>query len=148
MLGKIKQNSLNVMVVTKLNGKIIYHSPLCVGAHDQAHWNELNLCEKFIGKEYRIMGNGGLTFNHAGEESKIHGYKPHKKLIGGVLTLGEKEWSTKLLEVQVVVKNSIHVIKTHKILSGVFHHWRNGKGQIDGNHVLTICVALANQRIK
>ena len=48
----------------------------------------------------------------------------------------------------MVVENSIHVIKTYKVLSGVFHHWRNGHGQINGNHVLTICIALANQRIK
>ncbi len=48
----------------------------------------------------------------------------------------------------MVVENSIHVIKTYKVLGGVFHHWRNGHGKINGNHVLTICVALANQRIK
>ena len=46
-----------------------------------------------------------------------------------------------------MVENSIRVIKTYKILGGVFRHWRNGKGQINGNHVLTICVALANRRI-
>ena len=55
-----KQNSLNVMIITKLNGEIIYHSPLCIGVHDHAHWNELNLHEKFVGKEFGIMGNGGL----------------------------------------------------------------------------------------
>ena len=35
-----------------------------------------------------------------------------------------------------------------KILSGVFCYWRNGKGQINGNNVLTVCVALVNRRIK
>ena len=48
----------------------------------------------------------------------------------------------------MVVENSIHVIKTYKVLGGVFRHWRNGHGQINGNHVLTICIALANRRIK
>jgi hypothetical protein len=61
----------------------------------------MNLCEKFIGKEYGIMGDGGVTFNCTGEGSKIHGYKPHKKLTGGVLTLGKEEKNTKLSEVQL-----------------------------------------------
>lgn len=69
--GKKKQNSLNVMIITKLNGEIIYHSPLRVGAHDQAHWNELNLREKFVGKEYGIMGDGGFTFNQSADEQQI-----------------------------------------------------------------------------
>lgn len=146
--GKKKQNSLNVMVITKLNGEIIYHSSLRVGAHDQSHWNELKLREMFVDKEYGIMGDGGFTFNRTDEEIEIHGYKPRKKPKGGTLTLDEKEWNRKLSEVRVVVENSIRVIKTYKILSGVFRHWRNGKGQIDGNHVLTICIALANRRIK
>ena len=47
--GKKKQNSLNVMVVTKLNGEIIYYSPLRVGTHDQSHWNELRLQDIFVG---------------------------------------------------------------------------------------------------
>ena len=42
-LGKKKQHSLNLMVIMKLNGEIIYYSPLQVGAHDQSHWNEFNL---------------------------------------------------------------------------------------------------------
>ena len=41
--AKKKQNTLNVMIITKLNGEIIYFSPLCVGAHDQSHWNEFHL---------------------------------------------------------------------------------------------------------
>ena len=41
--GKKHQNSPNVMFITKLDGEIIYYSPVRVGAHDQLHWNELNL---------------------------------------------------------------------------------------------------------
>jgi hypothetical protein len=40
---KKHQNSLNLMLITKLNGEIIYFSPLQVGAHDQSQWKELNL---------------------------------------------------------------------------------------------------------
>ena len=136
------------MVIIKLNGEIIYNSPLQVGAHDQPHMNELKLCEKFIGKEYGIMGDGGFTFNKKGEKERIHGKKPSKKPWNRSLTYAQKSRNTKLSEVRVVVENSIRVIKTYKVLAGVFRHWRNGHGQINGNHVLTICIALANQRIK
>ena len=40
--GKKKQNTLNVMFITKLNGEIIYYRPYHIGAHDQAHWNKLD----------------------------------------------------------------------------------------------------------
>ena len=133
-----------MMVITKLNGEIIYHSPLRVGAHDLSHMNELKLHEKFIGKEYGIMGDGGFTFNKKGEKEGIHGKKPSKKLWNRSLTYTQKSQNTKLSEVRVVVENSICVIKTYKVLGGVFRHWRNGHGQINGNHVLTICIALAN----
>ena len=110
--------------------------------------NELKLREKFIGKEYGIMGNSGFTFNKKGEKERIHRKKPYKKPWNRSLTYAQKSHNTKLSEVRVVVENSIHVIKTYKVLSGVFHHWRNGHGQINGNHVLTICIALANRRIE
>ena len=97
--GKKKQNSPNVMVITKLNGEIIYYSPLRVSAHDQSHWNELNLCERFIDKEFGIMGDGRFTFNLKDEEILIEGFKPHKKPKRRTLTNAQKRWNTKLSEV-------------------------------------------------
>ena len=110
--------------------------------------NELKLHEKFIGKEYGIIGDGGFIFNKKGEKERIHRKKPSKKPRNRLLTNAQKSHNTKLSEVRVVVENSIHVIKTYRVLGGVFHYWRNGHGQINGSHVLTICIALANQRIK
>ena len=66
-----KQNSLNFMFITKLNGEIIFYSPLQVGAHDQSHWNELELRETILGKVYGIMGDGGFMFNWKDDESII-----------------------------------------------------------------------------
>lgn len=146
--GKKKQNSLNVMIITKLDGEIIYCSPFRIGAHDQAHWNELNLRQRFVGKTYGIMGDGGFTFNRSEEEEKIIGYKPFKKPKGGSLKPEEKIWNTKLSEVRVVVENAIRVVKVFKILGGVFRHFREGKGQIQENDILTICAGLANRKIK
>ena len=122
----------------------LYYSPLRIGAHDQSHWNELNLREAFKNKEFGIMGDGGFTFNRNEDDIKIKGFKPFKKPKGGSLTNEEKNWNRKLSEVRVVVENAIRTIKRYKIMSGVFRHWRGGKGQIKGDHILTICVTLAN----
>lgn len=146
--GKKKQHSLNVMVITKLNGEIVYYSPLRVGAHDQSHWNELDLRKKFENKEFGILGDGGFTFNREHDDVKIIGNAPHKKPRGGQLTTEQKNWNRNLSQVRVVVENAIRVIKTYKILAGVFRHWRYGRGQIKGKHILTVCVTLANRRIK
>ena len=51
------------MFITKLDGEIIYYSPVRVGAHDQSHWNELNLRNLFVEKSYGVLGDGGFTFN-------------------------------------------------------------------------------------
>ena len=145
--GKKKQNSLNLMLMTKLNGEIIFYSPLRVGAHDQAHFNELNLQSYFLGKPYGPLADGGFTINQVDQKTKIKGHTPYIKPKGGHLTAEQKNYNTKLYQMQVVIENSICVIKTYRVLGGVYCHWRNGHGQINPNHVVTICVNLANQRI-
>jgi hypothetical protein len=146
--GKKKQNSLNAMIITKLNGEIIYYSPLRIGAHDQSHWNELNLRQAFVGKQFGIMGDGGFTFNRELDVERIKGFKPYKTPKNGTLNDDQKIWNRKISEVRVVVENAIRAVKSYKILAGVFRHWRYGKGQINGDNILTICVTLANRRIK
>ena len=146
--AKKKQNSLNVMIITKLNGEIIYFSPLRVGAHDQSHWNELHLRNWFLGKKYGIMADGGFAFNRKKDDVEIIAATPHKKKRGQGLTASEKEYNLKLSETRVVVENAIRRLKQWKILKEKYHHWRNGEGQIDGNNVLTICTTLANRWIR
>lgn len=145
--GKKKQHSLNMMVITKLNGEIVYFSPLRVGAHDQSHWNELELRKRFISKDFGIMGDGGFSFNRTQDQERIEGATPFKRLPHQPLTPEQKKWNRNLSQVRVVVENAIRVIKSYKILSGVFRHWRYGKGQIKGKHILTVCVTLANRKI-
>lgn len=146
--GKKHQNALNVMIITKLNGEIIYFSPLRIGAHDQSHWKELELRKWFIEKPFGILGDGGFAFNPDQTEPRINGKKPVRKPRTGTLTTSEKQFNQKLSEMRVVVENSIRVIKTFKIMSTVFRHWRYGRGQINGNDILHVCVCLANRRIK
>ncbi len=71
--GKKKQNSLNLMIVTKLNGEIIYYSPLHIGVHNQEHFNHLNLHSLFIGKPYGLLADGEFTLNCQTDAVPING---------------------------------------------------------------------------
>ena len=75
----------------KLNGEILYYSPLQVGAHDQAHWNELGLRNLFVVKSYGILADGGFTLNRNGDAVLIQGYKPYQKPKGGILDTRAKD---------------------------------------------------------
>ncbi len=66
--------------MTKLNGEIIYVSPLHNGVHDQDHFNELNLCSHFIGKPYKLLADEGFTLNHQTDPVPINGMTPIRKL--------------------------------------------------------------------
>jgi hypothetical protein len=57
----------------------------------------------------------------------------------------KKKHNRKLSEMQVVVENSIRVMKTFRILGSMFCHWCDRHGQIDADDVVCIC---ANWRIK
>jgi len=135
--GKKKQHSLNVLILTKLNGEIIFFSHARIGAHDQSHWNELNLRETFINKHFGIMGDGGFTFNRKTDSVQINGYKPFKTPRNSALTPEQKKYNKHLSQMRVVVENTIARVKQWKIMKGVFRHFRNGKGKLDINHILT-----------
>ena len=123
--GKKKQNSLNVMIITKLNGKTLYFSPLCVGAHEQAHWNEIGTQNWFLGMKYGIMADRGFSFNQKRDSMEIISTTPHKKKCGQSLTPSKKDYNQKLSETQVTVENSILHLKVWKILKKKCCHWRN-----------------------
>ena len=78
------------MFITKLDGEIIYFSPLHVDTHDQSHWNELELHNLFLWKSYGVMGDGSFTFNRKSDCVQIHGYKPFKRPARGSLSEGKK----------------------------------------------------------
>src|SRR6185312_11213219 len=78
----------------------------------------------------------------------INGRAPVRKPRCGTLTMDQRRYNQKLTEMRVVVENSIHAIKTFKIMSTVFQHWWYGQGQIDGNDILQVCVCLANRKIR
>ena len=109
-----------VWIITKLIGEIIYYSPAQAGAHDQKQWNLLNLRSLFLEKTYGIIGDGGFTFNTKTKPEWINGEKPFKKPRKGTLTVHQKNWNRRLLEMRVIVKNTIQVLKVFKIVGSVF----------------------------
>lgn len=146
--GKKHQHSLNVLFITRLDGIIIYYSPYRVGAHDQSHWNELNLRSKFVGSSFGICGDGGFTFNRKQDQEEIIGYKPYKKPKNGTLTEEQKQYNKRLSQMRVIVENTIARVKQWKILKGTFRHYHEDKGQLDLNQILTVVVALTNRNIR
>lgn len=148
--GKKHQHAVNVLVITLLNGIIIYCSTPRVGAHDQAHWNELRLRELFIGKSYGIGGDGGFTFNRKNEleTEKIIGYKPLRPTKTTPLTDEQKIYNKKFSEMRVVVENTIGRMKQWKILKGIFRHFRGETHQLSADSILQVVAALTNRQTK
>ena len=72
------QNSLNLLIITKLNSEIIYFSPVQVGTHDQKQWNLLSLWSLFLGR-LCILGDGGFTFNKEFDQVWTETYQKAKK---------------------------------------------------------------------
>ncbi len=146
--GKKHQNSVNVMFMTRLNGEIIYKSDYALHPHDQKQWNDLNLRERFLGKDYAIMGDGGFTFNLKAAHDTIKAYSPKKSNPTHPLTDIEKDNNRALSQMRVVIENTFSRLKSFHVLKGTYRHFRNEGGQLDLNQILTDLAALTNRKIK
>jgi hypothetical protein len=113
--GKKKQHSLNILLLTWLNGEI-YFSKARVGGNNQSQWNEENLRDRFIGKLFGVMGDGGFTFNRKKDVVQIIGYKPHRRK-HGVLTEDEAKYNRYLSQMRVIIENTISRIKQWRIFN-------------------------------
>jgi hypothetical protein len=132
--GKKKQYSLNVLVVVRLDGVIIYCSDPQPKMQDQAFWNSTGLRERFIGKPYGIIGDGGFTFNYkAGPRSAMNiiSATPHKrptKAKGskekGKLTDAQKRENVEISKTRVIVENTNHRLKMYKIIGTKLRHYQ------------------------
>lgn len=145
--GKKKQHSLNVLIIVLLNGQIIFYDG-SETVSDQQHWNQTNVRERFIGKNFGIMGDGGFTFNKKKESTPIHGYKPFKKKAGQQLTEEQRQFNHRLSSMRVLVENVIARLKKFKIFKGVFRHYKAGRSQIPFSQILTVVVGLTNRRLR
>jgi hypothetical protein len=147
--AKKKQHSINILFICWLSGMIFYKSPYAKGAHDQREWNTFRLRERFVGKEYGILGDGGFYFNRANDDDQIVAAKPFKKKRGEQLTQEQKEFNKKFSQFRVVVENAIGQLKKWKVFSEKFRHYRDNKTPlISPNDIMTVVVALTNRKIK
>lgn len=147
--AKKKQHSVNVLIISLLNGKIIYVSPIRQGTSDQAQWNELNLRSRFIGKSYGIIADGGFTFNRVSDAEKIKGWVPHKKRNGILLTDHQRMENKWLSQSRAVIENVIGQLKKWKALGTKYKHIRVGRQcRIDLNDVILACSLLTERRMQ
>jgi regulator of replication initiation timing len=140
---KKKQFSVNVLIICDLVGNILYVSPHQDGAHDQAHWNKLDLRRLFENKSFGIAGDGGFYFNRQCDPIKIIGYTPFKKPKHGVLNENQKLFNRQLSEIRVIVENVTSKLKDWKVLRGTYRHYSKIKlNAIDLDLVVKVVAAL------
>lgn len=156
---KKKQHSLNVIVVSLLNGRIIYISPyLFHGAHDQRDWNALKLREHFIGKDYGIVGDGGFTFNRLFDDEHINGHKPHRRSPTPKgkepvpLTDEEKEANRKLSQFRVVIENVFYNMKIFRVFGGRYRHYYGKQNKLNSRYeptkVIHVVAAITELKLR
>lgn len=145
--GKKHQHSVNILIVTTLDGRIIYHSSWKCGNQltDQAAWNNDRLRERFLQKDYGIGGDGGFYFNRKLDNEHIKGFKPRRGRKGNTLTDEDITWNRKFSQMRVIVENAIGRLKKWRVLKGVYRHLKGERSQLDLNNIVTICCALTNR---
>lgn len=134
--GKKKQYALNVLLVVRLDGVIIYCSEPQPKMHDQSFWKETGLRSRFLGKPYGIIGDGGFTFNYApkaGSPANIISHSPHKRPRRTKanperqkLSDVQKRENAELSKTRVVVENTNRRLKQYKILGTKLRHYHHG----------------------
>jgi len=145
---KKKQHSLNLMVITLLNGYIVYYSVLQKGAHDQRDWNNLELRNLFKDKLYGIIGDGEFTFNTKSQEDKIIGFTPVKKSKKKTLNPDEEKFNSDLSSMRIVVENTMARIKIWRIMKEVYRGYHfNSSNSIYYDDVVNWVIYLTNQKI-
>jgi hypothetical protein len=134
--GKKKQYALNVLLIVRLDGFIIYSSKPQPKMNDQSVWLDENLRQRFIGKPYGIAADGGFTLNYTTKKNKrdlIIGATPNKRPRSSKknpgkqhLTLVQKQQNRALSRIRVVVENTNRRLKQYKILGTKLRHYRPG----------------------
>jgi hypothetical protein len=147
---KKKQHSITLLLISTIDGILLYASDPLIGANDQRHWNALQLHKLFENKSYGIVGDSAFTFNSKRsqkntEPNDIIGFTPYRKPKKGQLSKEQKEYNRHLSSLRVVIENVIAQLKKWRILKGTYRHFsliRNN--QIDfslATRVLTVIVA-------
>ena len=147
--GKKKQFSVNLILITKLNGEIIYASEPYTPPHDQKQWKELNLRERFVRKPYGIIGDSGFFFNPSYVAYSINGFTPYRSSKKHPLDEEQKAFNKKLHSLRSVIENTNAVLKSFRIFKQTYrHHHPDGQGPVPFSIVIPVVASLANLKIK
>jgi hypothetical protein len=133
---KKRQHSFTLILMCLLDGRLIFASDPMIGANDQSHWNELQLREKFVNKDYGVIGDGGFTFNHKDGEKRlgeipILSAVPHRKPRKGKLNENEKLENRVTSQYRVVIENLNRRLKGWRIFHETCRHF----SLIDNNQI-------------
>jgi len=158
-----KQYSLNVLVVVRLDGVIIYCSDPQAKMQDQGLWNSTGLRERFVGKPYGIIGDGGFTLNYVDKKRSggdIISFTPHKRPRRTKenpekrkLTDEQKRENAELSKTRVIVENTNRRLKMYKIIgTKLRHYWPARAGEpekgITPALVMRVVAGLTNLSIR
>jgi hypothetical protein len=120
---KKKQAAMNVLIITLMNGVMVYVSKPSKIMQDQALWNELELRNLFVGKPWGIIGDGGFAFNPMNLNGPaINGYTPFRRPRHGELTREEKDYNKQLTQLRSVIENTNAQLKQWRILGTTYRH--------------------------
>jgi hypothetical protein len=161
--AKKKQYALNVLVITRLDGTIVFCSDPRPIMNDQGFWNELGLRDLFVGKDYGIGGDGGFTFNYKQKKRSVDDIisatpnkrprRTKKNPTKGKLTAIQKRQNTELSRTRVIIENTNRRLKMYKIVGSKFRHYhagakvQSGKG-ITPALVMKVVAGLTNRYLK
>ena len=161
--AKKKQYALNVLVVVRLDGVIIYCSDPTAKMNDQGLFKASGLRSRFIGKPYGICADGGFTLNYVDEPeaTKIIGVTPHKRpraskkkgVARGRLSDEQKRCNAELSKTRVVVENTNRRLKNYKVIGAKLRHYRAGgsgviKSGITPALIMRVVAGLTNRSIE
>lgn len=143
------QHALNVVFIVLLNGVIIYRTPLYPGACDQTIWNVEKMRERFVGKDYGIVGDRGFWFNRNQDTEEIEAYRPNTYRGAHEPTQEETRFDRSVSSIRSVVENTFAFLRRFSVLDGVSRHYTPEACDTEMfERVLTVVVGLANRALK
>ena len=132
--AKKKQNSINVIFIVLLDGRIIYKSKALSGDFgDQSAWNFTKLRDKFVGKNHCTLQSPYSSLSHrqalwhcwrcrihihkVGDKGNVIGVTPYSNKYGNTLTEEQREDKTNIARIRVIVENVFALLKKWECLS-------------------------------
>jgi hypothetical protein len=150
--AKKKQHALNVLVITDLDGRILWRSEVCNTLSDQSLWNASNIRSYFERHpDIGIIGDSGFTFNYVDHSrTPIHGLASIKRVRGQAeLSRVNQRTNKQIAASRVFVENAFASLKKWRILQGPLRIYCATKQRsISPSMVVDACIFLTNRLLE